>query len=51
MACMLHVRCLIKGYPLKAGQMHIHNTTIYTRLTTATLDASALAIFASHRVG
>jgi len=29
---------------------HVQNTTLYERLTTATLDAQARTIFASHRV-
>jgi len=32
------------------GHANIQNTTIYARLTTATLDAQARTIFASHRV-
>jgi len=32
------------------GHANIQNTTIYARLTTATLDAQARMIFASHRV-
>src|SRR6266404_6755109 len=32
------------------GHANIQNTTIYARLTTATLDAQARPIFASHRV-
>jgi site-specific recombinase XerD len=32
------------------GHSDIQNTTIYARLTTATLDAQARMIFASHRV-
>src|SRR6266568_6216187 len=32
------------------GHANIQNTTIYARLTTATLDAQACTIFASHRV-
>ena len=32
------------------GHANIQNTTIYSRLTTATLDAQARTIFASHRV-
>lgn len=32
------------------GHANIQNTTIYARLTTATLDARARTIFASHRV-
>ena len=32
------------------GHANIRNTTIYARLTTATLDAQARVIFASHRV-
>ena len=32
------------------GHANIQNTTIYARLTTATLDAQARTIFANHRV-
>ena len=32
------------------GHANIQNTTIYARLTTATLDAQARTIFASHRI-
>ena len=32
------------------GHANIQNTTLYARLTTATLDAQARTIFASHRV-
>jgi len=32
------------------GHANIQNTTIYARLTTATLDAQARTLFASHRV-
>src|SRR2546426_11396335 len=32
------------------GHANIQNTTIYARLTTATLEAQARTIFASHRV-
>jgi site-specific recombinase XerD len=32
------------------GHANIQNTTIYARLTTATLDSQARTIFASHRV-
>jgi site-specific recombinase XerD len=32
------------------GHANIQNTMIYARLTTATLDAQAWTIFASHRV-
>ena len=32
------------------GHANIQNTTIYARLTTATMDAQARTIFASHRV-
>jgi site-specific recombinase XerD len=32
------------------GHANIQNTTIYARLTTATLDAQARKVFASHRV-
>jgi len=32
------------------GHANIQNTTIYARLTTATLDAQTRTIFASHRV-
>ena len=32
------------------GYANIQNTMIYPRLTTATLDAQARTIFASHRV-
>ena len=32
------------------GHAHIQNTTIFARLTTATLDAQARKVFASHRV-
>ena len=32
------------------GHAHIQNTTIYARLTTATLDSTARKVFASHRV-
>lgn len=37
-----------KSYRVQFG--HIQNTTIYARLTTATLDTEARKIFASHRV-
>jgi site-specific recombinase XerD len=32
------------------GHANIQNTTIYARLTTATLDSTARKVFASHRV-
>jgi len=32
------------------GHANIQNTTIYARLTTATLDTQARKVFASHRV-
>ena len=31
------------------GHANIQNTTIYARLTTATLDSTARKVFASHR--
>jgi site-specific recombinase XerD len=32
------------------GHANLQNTTIYARLTTATLDGQARTIFASHRM-
>jgi len=32
------------------GHANIQNTTIYARLTTATLDNTARKVFASHRI-
>jgi integrase/recombinase XerD len=32
------------------GHANVQNTTIYARLTTATLDSTARKVFASHRV-
>ena len=47
--------CLIRVLMIWAGRdglgyANIQNTTIYARLTTATLDAQTRMIFASHRV-
>jgi hypothetical protein len=35
---------------IRLGHANIQNTTIYARLTTATLDSTARKVFASHRV-
>jgi len=45
-----HLRWSIERARKGRGNQKIQNTTIYARLTTATLDAQARTIFVRHRV-